>query len=124
MRGGAASPAGMGFDFLQEGLLCGMRARSVITCRTKRKPLGYSGTQAQFRRCPVMYAGQAQAHYRLTAVSACVKRYSSLSCQRKVVAKLRDGWHSYAPVDRGLGRVDAAGFEAHVSALQPTLSRV
>eukprot|EP00439_Symbiodinium_sp_Y106_P054492 s1170_g7.t1 len=41
---------------------------------------------------------EAQGHHRSATVSACVKRCSrddinpQLSCQRKVVAKLRDGW--------------------------------
>ena len=66
---------------------------------------------------------EAQGHHRSATVSACVRRYSrddinpQLSCQRKVVAKLRDGWRPYVPVDRGLGRVDAAVFEARVPAL-------
>ena len=66
---------------------------------------------------------EARGHHRSATVSACVKRYSrddinpQLSCQRKVVAKLRGGWRPYVPVDRGLGRVDAAVFEMHVPAL-------
>ena len=93
----------------------------VLDC--KGKPLRYSGMLAQFRRCLAVYAGQAQGHHRSATVSACVKRYSrddinpQLSCQSKVFAKLRDGWRPYVPVDRGLGRVDAAVFEAHVPAL-------
>ena len=43
------------------------------------------------------------------------------SCQRKAVAKLRDGWRPYVPVDRGLGRVeeDAEPGELYL----PTLRR-
>ena len=63
---------------------------------------------------------EAQGHHRSASVSACVKRYSrddinrQLNCPRREVAKLRDGWRPYVPVDIGLGRVDAAISEAHV----------
>ena len=105
----------------------------VLHCRGK--PLG------QFWCCLALHAGlsplylafaedyapevpevlqEAQGHHRSASVSACVKRYSrddinrQLSCPRREVAKLRDGWRPYVPVDIGLGRVDAAISEAHV----------